>query len=52
MKKRISITVDEEVDEKLQKILDKDRGNDYRNKSHIVEKAIKYFLEVKNGKGK
>ena len=48
MKKRISATIEEDT-LKLLNSLEKD--DDYRNKSHIIEKAIKLFWEV-NGKSK
>ncbi|MBI2452475.1 ribbon-helix-helix protein, CopG family [Candidatus Pacearchaeota archaeon] len=47
MKKRISATVDEETDKVLDSLL---KDGDYRNKSHIIEKAIKFLWELKNAK--
>ncbi|MBS3071689.1 ribbon-helix-helix protein, CopG family [Candidatus Pacearchaeota archaeon] len=44
MKKRISATIDDKTDKILDNIL---KSGDYRNKSHIVEKAIEYFWEAK-----
>ena len=49
MKKRISATIDEKT-EKLIEALLKDR--DFRNKSHIIEKAIELLKEVRDGKKK
>tara|TARA_Y100000310_G_C20626414_1_gene786163 strand:- start:900 stop:1040 length:141 start_codon:yes stop_codon:yes gene_type:complete len=45
MKVRISATVDEEIEKKLEKFLKDSR---FRNKSHIIEEAIDEF--VKGGK--
>ena len=47
MKVRISATIDEKT-ERILKSLIKD-GN-YRNKSHVIEKAIESLKEVKNEK--
>tara|TARA_Y100000310_G_C20048697_1_gene519537 strand:- start:215 stop:361 length:147 start_codon:yes stop_codon:yes gene_type:complete len=47
MKKRISATIDEKT-EKLLNFLLKD--GEFRNKSHIIEKAIKLLAGGKNGK--
>lgn len=49
MKTRISVTIDEDVEKKIDKIMTKGR---YRNKSHFVEDAIreKIEMEEKNGK--
>ena len=44
MKKRISATIDEETDKIIEKILK--RGK-HRNKSHVIEEAIKIFEEKK-----
>ena len=50
MKERISATVDEKTTKSLNDILKKGR---YRNKSHIIEEAIKQFIEKgENGKRK
>jgi len=47
MKKRISAT----IDEKTKKILDLlMREEDYRNKSHIIEKGIKLVWRKKHDK--
>ena len=42
MKKRISATVDEKTEKIIKEILGK--GN-FRNKSHIIEEAIKFLKE-------
>jgi Arc/MetJ-type ribon-helix-helix transcriptional regulator len=44
MKSRISATIDEKTSKIIDRILKEGR---YRNKSHIIEEAIK-FLEDKN----
>lgn len=49
MKKRISATVDEETIRLVKEIL---KEGKYRNKSHIIEDAIKAFSEGKNAKKK
>jgi Arc/MetJ-type ribon-helix-helix transcriptional regulator len=47
MKKRVSATVDEKTEKEIEKIL---KEGTYRNKSHIIEEAIKLLAEeVKNG---
>ena len=38
MKKRVSATVDEKTEKKIERIL---KEGTYRNKSHIIEEAIK-----------
>ena len=43
MKERISATVDKETINKINFILKKKRK--YRNKSHVIEEAINFFLE-------
>lgn len=43
VKLRISATIDKETDEILEKIL---RQHKYRNKSHIIEEAIKLLKET------
>jgi len=40
MKKRISATIEEETEKKIDRIL-KDRR--YRNKSHVIEEAIDFL---------
>jgi Arc/MetJ-type ribon-helix-helix transcriptional regulator len=46
MKKRVSATVDEKTEKEIEKIL---KEGTYRNKSHIIEEAIKLLAEeVKN----
>jgi len=50
MKKRISATVDEETERLIELILKK--GN-FRNKSHVIESAIKLLKEkIKDAKKK
>ncbi len=50
MKKRISATIDERTDKILDSLL---KDGIYRNKSHIIEKAIELLREVKeNDKSK
>ena len=49
MKKRISATIDEDTDKILDKLL---KDGTYRNKSHIIEKAIEFLKEVKHDKNK
>lgn len=47
MKKRISATIDEKTEAILNSLL---KDNKYRNKSHIIEKAIEQLKEMeKNG---
>jgi Arc/MetJ-type ribon-helix-helix transcriptional regulator len=46
MKKRVSATVDEKTEKYIERIL---KEGSYRNKSHIIEEAIKLLAkEVKN----
>ena len=45
--KRISATIDEETDKLLDKLL---KDGTYRNKSHIIEKAIEFLKEMKHDK--
>ena len=52
MKKRVSATIDNSTYEILDKIIKYDKSGEYRNKSHIIEKAIKYFWEGKYDKNK
>ena len=47
MKKRISATIDEKTDKILDSLL---KEGNYRNKSHIIEKAIESLKEVENDK--
>ena len=42
MKKKLSITVDEDLIIKLDTLL---KDGTFRNKSHVVEQAIKKFVE-------
>jgi Arc/MetJ-type ribon-helix-helix transcriptional regulator len=44
MKERISATVDEETIKLIKKILDKGK---FRNKSHLIEEAIKLLSKKK-----
>ena len=46
MKSKLSITLDEETVLEIQKQLSSGR---FRNKSHVVEYAVKKLLEVENG---
>lgn len=46
MKVRVSATIDEETDKIISKILEKGK---YRNKSHVIEDAIK-LLEIEEKK--
>ena len=46
-KKRISATIDPETDNLLERIL---KNGNYRNKSHVIEEAIKSFSELKRDK--
>lgn len=48
MKKRISATIDDKTDKILDSLL---KDGKYRNKSHIIEKAIELLKEAgENGK--
>ena len=47
MKQKLSITVDEETILEIQKQLNSGR---FRNKSHLIEYAVKKLLEVENGR--
>ena len=49
MKKRISATIEEETDKILNALL---KDGTYRNKSHIIEIAIKLLKEQKHEKNK
>jgi len=49
MKKRISVTVDEETDKILSKLTKDER---YRNKSHAIEEIILKYWRQKNDKTK
>ena len=42
MKERISATVDEGTSKKIDKLI---KERKYRNKSHFIEEAIKFFME-------
>ena len=46
MKQKISISIDEDT---LQNILKTIESGKFRNKSHVVEYAVKRLLEEKNG---
>jgi len=48
MKKRVSATIDEKTEKEINQILKK--GN-YRNKSHVIEEAIRILAkEINNAK--
>ena len=47
MKNRISATVDSKTEKIIENIL---KNGNYRNKSHIIEEAIKILKEVEDGK--
>jgi len=49
MKVRISATIDEKTDKILDALL---KDGTFRNKSHIIEKAIEQLKEVENEKKK
>lgn len=49
MKKRISATIDNKTDKILNLLI---KEEDYRNKSHIIDKAIKFLWREKYGKDK
>ena len=46
MKHIVSVSLDEETIAKIREIL---RNSSFRNKSHVVEEAIRKFWEGKNG---
>lgn len=46
MKKRVSVTIDEDKDRILDSFL---KDGKYRNKSHIVERAIELIIEKEKG---
>lgn len=45
MKRKLSVTIEEEL---LLMIDERTRSSIYRNKSHLVELALKKYLEEKN----
>ena len=47
MKIRISATIDKETGAILDVL---SSGNEFRNKSHVIEKALELLMEVKNEK--
>lgn len=47
MKAKISITVEEDILKKLDKILEEGL---FRNKSHVIEYSVKKFIEAKDGR--
>ena len=49
MKVRVSATIDKETKEIIDELLKKDN---YRNKSHVIEDAIKLLKDVKHDKNK
>ena len=46
MKHIVSVSLDEETVDKIQEIL---RKSSFRNKSHVVEEAVKKMWRIKNG---
>ena len=46
MKQKLSVTLDEKLVHEIIKILSSGK---FRNKSHVVEYAVKKLLEVENG---
>ncbi len=50
MKKRISATIDEETEKKIDDL--SKNTDEFRNKSHVIEKAIKMLWEKKHDKNK
>ena len=44
MKKKISISIDEESDEKIEEYVEDGR---FRNKSHVIEFALNKFMKEK-----
>jgi Arc/MetJ-type ribon-helix-helix transcriptional regulator len=49
MKERISATVDDGTSKKIDKLV---KEGKFRNRSDIIERAIKKFLEVESNNGK
>ena len=49
MKIRISATIDEKTEKVLETLL---KDGHFRNKSHVIEKAIELLKEVKDEKSK
>jgi len=49
MKVRISATIDKETKKIINSLL---KDKDFRNKSHVIEKAIKLLKEIEDGKKK
>ncbi|MEI6731114.1 MAG: ribbon-helix-helix domain-containing protein [archaeon] len=47
MKERVSATIDGETSRILDKLM---KNGKYRNKSHVIEEAIKFFEENHNEK--
>ena len=47
MKYKLSVTLDEELVQEILRILSTGK---FRNKSHVVEYAVKKLLEVENGR--
>ncbi|MEK6899348.1 MAG: ribbon-helix-helix domain-containing protein [Nanoarchaeota archaeon] len=45
MKTRVSFTIEEDLDKKLDAKL---KDTKYRNKSHLIEIALRKFIEEKN----
>ena len=46
MKHKLSVTIDEEIVDEILKVLSSGK---FRNKSHVVEYAVKRLLEEQNG---
>jgi len=49
MKTRISATIDEKTNKLIDSLL---KDNKFRNKSHVIEKAIELLKEVEDDKNK
>lgn len=49
MKVRISATIDEKTEKLIESLL---KNGEFRNKSHVIEKAIEMLKEVKEKKQK
>ena len=48
MKQKISVTVDEDMIESLDEILNEENGA-FRNRSHVVEYSLRKFIKNKKG---
>ena len=49
MKERISVTLDKDIVETLNSLVEKRK---YRNRSHVVEMAVEQFKKLEVGKSK